>query len=194
MPFTFAEALSMAVGIGSLIGIILMSVKFSRQTSDYHREQQERAIEAEKRLQTMEERIAEISKKVDLSNPDTRIIWLFHLRRAQLEANDAGYGKMESPFTFNPEEIKKMDPLREQLLEFHISEGYGLDPIAAMIKIEDRFGAELVEKVCIPNGMKNGVCLLLALCVSRGTRTVNLEATNDEIAAGPEALGFPSSA
>jgi hypothetical protein len=185
MQFSFSEAVSMAVGLGSLVGVFLTSITFSRKTEEYHRKQRERESAAEDRLKTMERAILEIGRKVDLSNPDTRILWLFHMRRAELEANDAGYGKMESPFTWDSDQIRKMNPLREKLLEFHRTEGKYLDAVSAIIKIEDRFGAEIVEKVCIPNGMKNGECLLLALCVSRGTRTVNLEAKTDGTEEGP---------
>ena len=170
----------MAVGIGSLLGVFLNSIKFSRQTGQYHKEQRLREAAAEERLKSIERSIIDLSRKVDLSNPDTRILWLFHMRRAELEANEAGYGKMESPFTWDSDQIRKMDPLREKLLEFQRTEGKDLDALAAIIRIEDQFGAEIVEKVCIPNGMKNGECLLLALCVARGTRTVNFEARIDE--------------
>jgi len=175
--FSLKDALSISVGLASLIGLIYNSIKFSRATKDHRDRQLDHELKAEKRLLDIEQSLSDLSARVDLSNPDMRIVWAYNMRRAMLEAKDAGWGKMESPLTFYPSSLARMEPLRERLLEFHRGPGATLSDVDASLKIEELFGAELVDKVCIPSGIRNGVCLLMALCVARGVDTIDLDLT-----------------
>ena len=102
-----------------------------------------------------------------------QVMWLFLFRRARAEIINKGLGEERSPLRIKPEAIALFPPeLITSIRSFY--RGLGRHPTSRelLLDIERRFGARIVAEVCIPQGLFEGACLLIALAVATGNPTV----------------------
>lgn len=95
------------------------------------------------------------------------IIWKSLMRRAVSESVQKGIASLNSPVTIRDEAKKWMDKMRPELQAFYRRLGRNLTPDELAMEIERRFGDEILREVCIPNGLSEHACLLIAREVAR---------------------------
>lgn len=105
-------------------------------------------------------RFAKIELKVDT-------IWDFHMRRAMSEAAQRGFGSLNSPFTIDTKAQEWFASLANQLRDFHARLGRRLSDSELALEIERHYGTQILKEVCIPNGLSQGACLLIAAAVAK---------------------------
>jgi hypothetical protein len=101
-------------------------------------------------------RFAKVELKIDT-------IWDFHMRRAQSEAVKLGIATMNSPVKVSDEAKEWMAPLIAPIREFYKGLGRRMTERDLYIEIERRFGEQILREVCIPHGLSQGACLLIAV-------------------------------
>lgn len=106
------------------------------------------------------ERFAKLEVKVDT-------MWDFQLRRAESEAVKLGIGRKNSPFKLDDKAKEWIKPLEQKLKTFFAEKGCKLSDRDLAIEIERNFGEEITSVVCIPKGLSDGACLLIALAVMK---------------------------
>ena len=140
MPIESLVAL--APGVVALIAVITLF----RQSKNH-------AVEAEKRMVSIEVKV------------DT--MWDFQMRRALSESIHKGIATINSPLTVTPEAKAWMHGLAEQLRDFYAKLGHRMTDRELALEIERRFGDEILHKVCIPNGLYEGACLIIAMEIAK---------------------------
>lgn len=104
-------------------------------------------------------------------------LWSFMMRRAQAETVFKGYADKMSPLTVKPEALKLMEPLAPKLRAFYnklkAAKTIPTDR-ELFLMIEERFGEEILDQVCIPNGLMFGACMPIAIAVAKGNNIVCL--------------------
>lgn len=94
-------------------------------------------------------------------------MWDFQLRRAYSESIQKGVATINSPLTVTPEAKEWMNELAVKLRDFYSKLGRHLTERDLAIEIERRFGEEILHKVCIPNGLYEGACLIIAMEIAK---------------------------
>jgi hypothetical protein len=117
----------------------------------------------EERLAALELRFAEYGVKVDT-------LWDFLFRRGASEAVQRGLGVMNSPIVINDGAKAWFDGMRNELQAWYLLHT-DLTDSDLMIAIEQNFGDRILREVCIPNGIYQGACLLIATAVAKGGDT-----------------------
>lgn len=115
-------------------------------------------------------RLTQIEVKVDT-------MWRFQMRRAFSETLERGIATMNSPLKFIPEAIKRLDPIRSELVGFYqnyLMKNHINSDAAILWHLEEKFGKRLLEYACVPCALSHGSCLLLALAVARETDSIDL--------------------
>ena len=74
---------------------------------------------------------------------------------------------MNSPLVITDEAKSWLADLAQELKSFWRRLGRTLSDVQLMEEIEKRWGKEIVEKICIPHGLFQGVCLLIAMQVAK---------------------------
>jgi hypothetical protein len=108
-------------------------------------------------------KFAQMEVKVDT-------LWQFQLRRGEVEAVLHGYATKNSPISVDEERVAKAFPaeLGQEIQRFFSRLGRNLTRVEMAAEIERRFGDRIVDEVCIPQGISEGVCLILALHFAGG--------------------------
>jgi hypothetical protein len=75
---------------------------------------------------------------------------------------------VNSPIVVTEEAKSWLDDIAVPLRQLYQKLGRHVSDIDVRIEIELRFGDEIVEKVCIPHGIDQGACLVIALAVAKG--------------------------
>ena len=119
-----------------------------------------RTFSAVDRLEKFEDRINSIEQRIET-------LWDFQLRRASVEALSSGIAVRNSPIKVTPEAKEWMQSLAAELRAFYRKMGRTLSTSQLAEEIERRFGKEIVDKVCIPHGLFQGACLLIAMEVAK---------------------------
>jgi hypothetical protein len=99
-------------------------------------------------------KLAKLELKVDT-------LWDFMMRRAQAELVRGGLGTLNSPVAINEQARKLFAPMKSELMNFY-DVNFGLPESEMMLAIERQFGERILKEVCIPGGITNGACLLIA--------------------------------
>ena len=94
-------------------------------------------------------------------------LWDFQMRRGSGELVNKGLATMNSPITLTEESKKWMHELAEELKKFYSRLGRHLNDRDLAIEIERRYGDDILKKVCIPNNISEGACLIIALEVAK---------------------------
>ena len=105
-------------------------------------------------------KIARMEVKVDT-------LWDFQMRRALSESIQKGVATLNSPLTVTPEAKAWMHELAAKLRDFYAKLGHRMTDRELAIEIERRFGDEILHKVCIPNGLYEGACLIIAMEIAK---------------------------
>lgn len=113
------------------------------------------------------EKISQFEARIVAVEDKIMTLWDFQLRRARVEALQAGIGKMNSPFQINDEAKAWIGEMANELRAFYRRLGRLMTEAELVAEIEKRWGKELVEKVCIPHGLYQGACLLIAMEVAK---------------------------
>lgn len=100
-------------------------------------------------------------------------MWAFQMRRAVSETITTGLGQLNSPLHFTDAAVAALEPLHQQLLEFWKNVPPGTTDGEALLLIEARFGDEILKYVCVPRGLSNGACLLLALTIAKQSNEIS---------------------
>ncbi len=120
----------------------------------------DRAFQASEKVDKFDDRIQVVETRVET-------LWAFQLRRAAIEVMNRGIGKVNSPVVISDEAKSWMASLAEELKAFYRQMGRNLSTTQLAEEIERRWGAEIVKQVCIPHGLFQGACLLIAMEVAR---------------------------
>lgn len=113
---------------------------------------------------------------------ETRIetLWDFQLRRAAVEAVQRGVATVNSPLKFSAEAKSWLGDMADELRSYYRQFGAGLSRTRLAEEIERRWGRRIVDEVCVPHGLLQGACLLLAMEVaSEGAEGVIREDATD---------------
>jgi tetrahydromethanopterin S-methyltransferase subunit G len=90
-------------------------------------------------------------------------MWDFQIRRAQTELIKKGLGEINSTFKVSKEAKLWMAPLVGPIRDFYQRIGRQLSERELYVEIEQRFGDRILKEVCIPHGLDQGACLLIAV-------------------------------
>lgn len=115
-------------------------------------------------IQKFDSRLLQIEQRIET-------LWEFQLRRAAVEALQRGIGKMNSPIKINEEAKSWLGDLTLELKAFYRRLGRELTISQLAEEIERKYGDEIVKKICIPHGLSQGACLLIAMEVAREVET-----------------------
>ena len=113
------------------------------------------------------------SRRVAVLELKVETMWQFQCRRGQAEAVATGIATMNSPLRVDPHPILALGPIREQLVAFYDALPRPLGDSEAMLRLEARFGDELVRRLCVPFKLNQGACLLVALAVAKQSDQVD---------------------
>lgn len=105
-------------------------------------------------------KIAKLELKVDT-------IWDFLMRRAMADAVNRGHADMNSPVVVREESKQLLAHLAGELKKWYRESWHKLDDSALLLEIEKRYGENIVNTVCIPHQLSQGVCLLIAAAVAK---------------------------
>ena len=112
-------------------------------------------------------KLARVEVKVDT-------MWNFLVRRAEAELLGKGLGTRDSPLILTAEGKQQarayLAGIAGDLQALGQQMGHCLSDPELMLVIEGRFGAYLVEHVCVPLHLEKGACLYLALDVAKNER------------------------
>lgn len=118
---------------------------------------------------TFIEKATDYSGRLDRLEERVTTMWEYQLRCAHSEAVERGVGTMNSPIVINEQSKSWFGELAPALREFYQKEGKNLSFNDLSLEMERRFGAEMFKKVCIPYGISQGSCLLIAIEVAKET-------------------------
>lgn len=101
-------------------------------------------------------RLSKMELKVDTT-------WDFLMRRAVSEAISSGVATKNSPVIVTDEAKKWMKPLLGPIKDYYKNLGRNLTLSELAMEIERRFGEQILNEICIPHGLSQGACLLIAI-------------------------------
>ena len=93
-------------------------------------------------------------------------MWDFQIRRSAAELVFRGVGTVNSPVTVSAEAKSWLKGLATELRTFYRRLGRTLTERDLLLEIERRYGARILREVCIPHGLFEGACLLIAAAVA----------------------------
>lgn len=112
------------------------------------------------RMVRIEERLKNLKERLDKQ-------WRFQINRAKSEAVKAGIATVNPHLRISPEAKKWMDELKLRLRDFYATMGRHLNEFELMEEIEAHYGQEIADNICIPHGLTQGECLLIAMEVAK---------------------------
>ena len=101
---------------------------------------------------------------------DTKTMWQFMVRRGQVEAMRKGWGEYSSPFQINGVAFEVVLPFLTTFLPWYATTLAARPDISdgeLSAKLEAKFGEFIVEKICIPQGVTEGACMVAIIEVCR---------------------------
>lgn len=104
-----------------------------------------------------------------MSSTETKlnVVWGFLMNRAIGEAVQKNIATFNSPVIVSEEAKKWMDGMANQLRDFYAKLGRRMSEWELALEIERVYGDRILKEVCIPNGLSQGACLLIAIEVAR---------------------------
>jgi hypothetical protein len=101
-------------------------------------------------------------------------MWQFQMRRAMSEVVASGIGEINSPVIFTKLAVDSLDPIKPDLLTLWNETPKPISDLAMLLRIEEKFGDQLLSMVCIPCRLSHGACLILALTIAKGDNAIDL--------------------
>ena len=114
-------------------------------------------------------RLGNLTLKVDT-------IWGFLIRRAHVDLLKIGWGEAHSPVTINARGLAAVEPFLDKFLPFYIqliSKNPKISNQEMFQQFEIEFGDFIMEKICIPNKISEGACILAIMQACRITGKAN---------------------
>ena len=148
-----AQTVTALIAVGTTIGAIVFGL--------YHGVARTARTVANDIMSPIGVRLAVVEVKVDT-------VWSALMRRAEASAVNSGMATMNSPLTFGDEQISWMDGLASDLQASFRADWAHLDDDDLCLALERKFGSRIQIEVCIPHGLADLSCLLLACAVARG--------------------------
>lgn len=68
-------------------------------------------------------------------------------------------------YEIDPEAKAWLGDMCIRLKSYYLKQGRTMNHIDLLVAIEKLFGAEIVEKLCIPRHIKHGACLIIARAI-----------------------------
>lgn len=93
-------------------------------------------------------------------------VWDFLMRRAEVELVNRGWGTKHSPVKLTVTVFESILPLISNIITFYAKLKEDRPNIAdrdIFIAIEQRFGEQLVEQICIPMNVQLGACVVAVM-------------------------------
>lgn len=118
-------------------------------------------------------------------------MWLFHLRRGMAEAVDKGMASLNSPLVVNGKAREVFGVLGKELEDFYKQLGRELVDAELALELERKFGDRILKEVCIPNDMKYGACLLIAVSLAKQGAKIDLTESVTALAKKSDAIQNP---
>lgn len=111
--------------------------------------------------------LAKLFLQVGRLSLQVETLWTFHLERAKVEAVLKGWGKLRSPVELTALAVELIKPyLDSHFLPLYaklIAKNPRITDQRLFFEFERKFGPLLVEKICIPQGVSQGACLVAVL-------------------------------
>ena len=102
-------------------------------------------------------------------------LWNFQLRRRALEALDNGIATKNSPLSINANILEAAKELEKPLREFFAKLGRpDISNADLAFHLELYFGDQIVDKICIPNNVAHGACMIIAIALATNNYIVDV--------------------
>ncbi len=131
----------------------------------------ERSMQAVDNIGKIEQRLGDAEHRIDA-------LWDFTLRRGTAEALQKGVATMNSPVRVTAAARQWLKGIAADLQTFYGQTGCHLSQPRLAAVISARWGQQLFKEVCLPNGIDEGTCLLIAIAVARGETDLSAEEIN----------------
>jgi hypothetical protein len=106
-------------------------------------------------------------------------MWGFQMRRSLSEVVATGFGKFESPLVIDEKVQRHLDKIKPRLIEWYANYAGRKSDASLLLGIEQNFGVDILNLVCLPCGLSYGACLIIALAVAKGDSNLNLHVGQD---------------
>ncbi|HUD10805.1 MAG TPA: hypothetical protein VMS08_00220, partial [Candidatus Saccharimonadia bacterium] len=108
------------------------------------------------------------SRKMGVLEFKVETMWQAQLRRGMAEAIAQNHGTLNSPFTADPAASALFGPLLSEMKNFiNTRIKAPIRDSDILMLLEHEFGERVTQTVCIPNGMNQLGCMLVALSLIR---------------------------
>jgi hypothetical protein len=108
-------------------------------------------------------KLSAIETKIDKLWKDNETWTDFHVRRSWSEIYGKGIATRNSPLHVAPETREWIAPLADKLNAFYNRIGRNMTQRELFLEIERNFGDQLLNEVCIPRGLSQGACIIIAM-------------------------------
>jgi hypothetical protein len=94
----------------------------------------------------------------------------FLFRRGEAEATQKGWGRFNSPFALTVDGLSAIMPFLDKFIPLYaeLAARNATEP-EMFLEFESRFGDFIVQKICIPNGVSTGACLVSIIKACRAS-------------------------
>jgi hypothetical protein len=99
-------------------------------------------------------------------------MWEFTLRRAHVEVVDSGFGTRNSPLRLNESATVLMSKMETELRALYAEMKKPVLDQDLALAIERQFGERIMDEVCIPNKLRLGACLIMAIGAAKNDPVV----------------------
>ncbi len=93
-------------------------------------------------------------------------VWDFLIRRGQVELVNRGWGTKHSPVKLTLTVFESILPLIDNIVKFYVEFKKNKPKVTEremFIAIEQQFGDQLVERICIPMNVQLGACVIAVM-------------------------------
>jgi hypothetical protein len=124
--------------------------------------------------------IVKVSMRIGALELKVDTMWGFQMRRSMSEIVTTGVGKLNSPLVLSDEILSRLDPIKNNLIKWFKNQPATAGDATLLLGIEQHFGDDLFNMVCIPCGLSYGACLIIALVVAKEQHDIDLRVSQDK--------------
>lgn len=107
----------------------------------------------------------------------------FSVRRAATDAINSGIGKRNSPFSFSPNVLERLEPIQDELRSLYqsMASDKALNDLKLFMEIDLKFGPRLLELLdgVSDSPLSQGEMLLIATAVAKNRTSLNIYEDED---------------
>lgn len=107
--------------------------------------------------------ICDLRVRVNKLWKDNETMIDFHVRRSWSEAFQKNIATINSPTEISAEAKAWMNPIVDDVKLFYARLGRHLNERDLWLEIERKFGDRMLKEVCIPHGLSQGACIIIAM-------------------------------